>query len=69
MRPSKVNVNFPFHARSNEVDAVEVPESSNFQHAETFMELGNQYATLNANQENKGTLGESDDKGGFGFRF
>lgn len=69
MRPSKVNVNFPFHARGNEVDAVEVPESSNFQHAETFMELGNQYATLNANQENKGTLGESDDKGGFGFRF
>ena len=68
MRPSKVNTNFPFHVRGNEVDAVEAQELSTFQHTDAFMDLGNQYATLDTNQTKVETR-ERDDKAGLGFRF
>lgn len=68
MRPSKVDSNFPFHVRGNEVGAVEAQEISTYQHADTFMDLGNQYATLNSNQTYVETR-KRDDKGAIGFRF
>ena len=42
MRPSKVDVNFPFRVRGNEVDTEQVQDLNNFQRAEyvTFTELG-----------------------------
>ena len=46
MRPSKVNTNFPFHVRGNEVDAMEAQEPSTFQHTDA----SSRYATLNSNQ-------------------
>ena len=68
MRPSKVDTNFPFHVRGNEVDAVEAQEISSFQHADAFVDLGNQYAaSLNINQTNVETR-ERDDKTALGFR-
>ena len=66
MRPSKVNINFPFYVRRNEVDTVEAQELSTFQHADAFVDLGNQYATLNTNQIKVETRGR-DDKAGLGF--
>lgn len=70
MQPRKGYVNFPFHVRSNEVDPRQVQEPSNYQHAEPFMEIGNeQSTTLKANQANVETLRETDDKGRYGFRF
>lgn len=68
MRPSKVNTNFPFHIRGNEVDVVETQEPSTFQHADAFMDLGNQYATLDSDQTKVQTR-ERADKAGLGFRF
>lgn len=66
MRPSKVNINFPFYVRRNEVDTVEAQELSTFQRADAFVDLGNQYATLNTNQIKVETRGR-DDKAGLGF--
>ena len=68
MRPSKVNTNFPFYARGNEVDAVEAQELSTFQHADAFRDRENQYAILDTNQTKVETR-ERDDKAGLGFRF
>jgi len=50
MRPSKVNTNFPFHVRGNEVDAMEAHEPYTFQHTDAFMDLDNRNSNLNSNQ-------------------